>query len=1082
MINIIYGKSRCGKSEYLYEIVKEKYMVNIENNINSYLIVPEQFSLSAQERITDYLKMNGLFNVEVLSFNRLAHLVLSNLGINVDFIDDIGKKVILYNVLKEANFSTFNSVNKGNIENIVNIFDEFVRYNASIEEMSKVQFDNIKSEKKMKDLISIYENYLYSIKQNGKVVSNNLSLLLEHFDECDMFKNCDIYIDEFYGYTQQEYDIIARLAKHNNVTITFCIDNEQFKNENILDIYYSNKKEYIRFRDYCSKNNIVIGSIKKIEDKISKNYELKHLSDNIFNYPYIKYLEQSQCINIFACSNVYTEVENLAIQISKDIKNGMKYNEIAVITRDIPRYDDLIWAIFKKYNIPYYLDEKMDINNNQISQLIFSLLNIIIENFSYESIFAYLKTGFLDIDIDDIFLLENYVVKWGIKGYKWFNKFKYGMNDEYKEIIEKLNVLREKIIIPLQIFKEKVDKSKTVNEYIKILYSFLEDNNIQKSISNRIYELKENNLHDLEAEYINIWNYYIKSFKQLDISLQNVSMTVVEFKNVLEIALTSMQKGNVPLFKDAVIIGDIERTRINKLKSIYFIGTQNDKFPIVYSNEGIISDNEREILKDNNVTLAKTTSQKMLEDQFNIYKMITMAQNKVVFSFVQNDLNGVSYRPSLIINKVKNIFNISEVIVDNEYIYNNSRDICNANFIHLFDNITLLKWYQMYKNKDYQKFIDILNYDIKMDITLLEENCNSIYGKEINTSISKIEKYAKCPYSFYLQYGLYIKENEKYKVRSLDIGNFNHEVLDRFFKEIANRKINFSDLENEQCKQITLDIIEAVFSDLKVEMIKNAKEFIVLKRKLIRVLQKSIWVLVLQIKNSSFRPVGTEIEFGNKENELVIEMDNGRKIHLRGKIDRIDIADTTKRRYVRIIDYKSSNKNVDISDIYNGLNIQLITYLDAVTAKEDLIPGGILYFKIHDPIIRGKSIPDEELESKIMNEMRLKGLVLKDDDLLHCMDNNMVTTSTLINIKINKDGTTSNKNTVDLNQFKKLQKDANNILKKIANSIMSGNINIYPYWKKKTDNGCTYCPYNSICKFNAKDSKCKYNILQNVEL
>ena len=970
---------------------------------------------------------------------------------------------------------------------MLDIFSEFDRYGVTVEKLNNIDIKEERLKDKITELSKIYEQYIKLVEAQGKNYANELEILNVYLDKSSLLTNCDIYIDEFYGFTKQEYEIILKLAKNNNLTISFCVDSIEVS-DNPLDIYTQNRAEYLTFINMCNEYGIKYEQV-KIDDTFeekTKSKAIYHLENNLFAYPYKVYKDKTNDIKICSCINHFAEIENLASMIRSDIQKGYRYSDIIVITRDLEKYADIIWAVFKKYDIPYFLDKKMDISNNQISIVIFSLLDIVIENFSYQSIFSYLKTGFLNIDIDDIYQMENYAIKWGINGYKWNEDFRYDydiQNEERKQQIELLNNIRRQVIEPLVSFRKQILKCKTTEEFVRIIYTFLLDVGIENAIEEKIKYFEDNNLLQLKKEYTNIWDYYKEVFEQLILSIGDRQIDIVEFKKLLEIGFTNTQKSFVPLVKDCVLIGDIERTRTNEIKAIYFIGTQNDKFPVTYLDEGLLTDNEREFLSKNSVRLAKTSNQNVLLDQFSIYKIISMCIDKVTFSYVFNDLSGSSFRPSFLINKIKKMFNISETVIDDEYLKQNCIYMPNSSFEYLFDNnIELLKWYEKNKKELFEKYTEICNYENNMKISLDDENISKIYSNELKTSISRIEEYVRCPYSFYLKYILKIKEKEMYTVRSLDIGNFNHEVLEMFFKHIIDRNIDIKTLDMDKCNIIVQDIVNRMFEDLHIQAIKYAKEFSILKLKLMRILKRAVWVLVLQIKNSSFRPVGTEVEFGDNGDyhEIRLELDNGKVVSLRGKIDRIDMADTEEGRYVRIIDYKSSSKSIDISDIYNGLNIQLITYLDAVTQKEDnIIPGGILYFKIDNPIIKAdKDISQEQINAKIVEAMRLEGLFLNDKTLISYMDNNIDKSSKLVNIKLNKEGMASNKNAVSLEEFKNLQNEAKNVIKEISSKIFSGNISVNPYWKDKDRYGCKYCAYNSVCKFNSKDSNCKYNIMK----
>ena len=312
-------------------------------------------------------------------------------------------------------------------------------------------------------------------------------------------------------------------------------------------------------------------------------------------------------------------------------------------------------------------------------------------------------------------------------------------------------------------------------------------------------------------------------------------------------------------------------------------------------------------------------------------------------------------------------------------------------------------WYEIYnyyksqnewKEKLYEDLEGLKYTNLPSNIN--KENIDKLYGNKLNTSVSKLEKYNSCPFSYFMQYILKIKEKEELKIQSFDTGSFMHDVINTFFIEInysENKLINITDKEIEE--KINKIVDEKLLKN--TNYIFNATEkYKLLVVRLKRIIVKSLKYIIQTIVQSKFSVIGTEVEFKEKGeyNPIILNLENGKKVEITGKIDRIDVAKDENKNYVRIIDYKSSVKNMDFSDIYAGIQLQLITYLDAVCKIENLIPAGILYFNLLEQIINAeRKLSIEEIEQKIKNNFKMKGLILADVKVARMHDKNPITTN-----------------------------------------------------------------------------------------
>lgn len=1108
-LKLIYGKSGSGKSEYCFkEIAKD---INKEK---IYLIVPNQMALMAEKKLMEITNNVSLINTEVITFNRMAFRVRNEIGgAKKTNLSKSGKAMLLYDILcKQKDSLNFLGKSSENVDIIGNSITEFKKHRIDInklrEECNNTQDMYLKL--KLNDMITMYKEFESSIQNRFLDENDVLDILSNQIVESNQFKDAIIYIDEFVGFTTQEYQIIAKLLQiAKQVNITICTDNLMQNEELDKDIFYASKNTGIKLINIAKEYGIEIEEDVKLKNLYRfKNEELKHLEENFYKIPYKKYEEEPKNIKMFLANNQYSEIEHIATQIVKLVRNEeYRYKDISVITKNLSIYSSLIKVIFSNYNIPVFIDEKRELSENIIVKFLISVLEICNKNWSYESVFNYLKTGFVNIEREEIFKLENYCIRWGIKGNKWYKEdWNYVGKDEYtKEEVDRLNELRRMIVKPIRNLQEKAKKDNTFLNLTKILYEFLQEMKLEETIKLKINKLEEKGFIELANEYETSFKVLIELFDEIVLVFGEEKTNFDKYISTLKIGLKNTGLGKIPATQDEVIVGDVSRSRSHKVKAVFIIGINDGEFPSVYKDEGFFNDKDREYLKEQGFELANGSLENLYEENFNIYKAFTVAEEKLFLSYASSDNEGRTLRPSILITKMKKIYSNLQETSD---IISQEKEIITKN--NTFDNlIEKLNDYQ--EGKDVEDiWFDVLNYyenDALWKSRLLKsldgitytnipeqikpEFVKKLYGETLHTTISRLERYRSCPFSFYLEYGLKLKEKKSLKLDPIDTGSFMHEVIDTFFENVANKKISIQEIENADIEKIVKQIVEEKLNLTSNYIFKSIPKFIILTNRLCRLVTLSIIYIVQGLKNTDFEVVGNEIEFKNGKEYRPIEIvtKDGKKVEITGKIDRIDLAKDETGKYMRIIDYKSSAKDINLNEVLAGLQLQLITYLDAVCQDKDLIPAGILYFGLVEPKIdkgkRTKDITEEEIEQKLREHFRMNGLVLAEMNIINMMDNKLKDgeKSDVIPVKIKKDGTMDKTSkVVSRKEFEILQKYVKNTLAQISKEILDGNIDIKPYYNVKTKRKpCEYCKYNSICNFKKGFYGNDYNYIDNME-
>ena len=1102
-LRLIYGKAGSGKSNYCFSEVAR--LIEKENEKKIYIITPEQFSFTAEKKLMDEMEKirNGaVISAEVITLSRMAYRVMGEIGgLNKTNLSKCGKAMLIYSILSNNKKNLkFLGKSDENIDLSMRAITEFKKHGVSTLDLTNEieKTDDIYLKTKLQDMACIYDNFEEKIANNYIEETDLLDILASNLDKVDLVKNSIIFIDEFAGFTYQEYEVIKQmisLAKEVNITI--CTDNLELNTNPDTDLYYSNKVTVKKLFKLVKENNL------KLEEPIElntcyrfKTEELIHLSNNLYDVKSTKYEKNVDNLKLFLAKNEYSEIEEVAKKIQKLVsKNNLRYKDISIITKNIENYAPLVRAIFRQYDIPVFIDEKRDLNQNIIVQYVDSILSVLNRNFTSEDVFSYIKLGFLDIEKEEIFKLENYCNKWGITLNKWKKDFIYELDNENKKNeVQRLNEIRKEIINPLIKLQEKIKEEKTAENITKLLYKFLIFQNIEEKVTKKIKDLEANNKRELAKEYKESYQIILDILDEIVLIFKDDKMTIDKYEKILKIGLKNSGLGKIPGTQDQVILGDVDRSRSHKVDVVFIIGLNDGSFPSNNKDEGFLSDNDREVLKEDGIELAKTTLEQLYDDKFNIYKAFTTAEKQLYLSYSSSDKDGKSQRPSILITQIKKMFpNLKEEsdVVSKRYEIVNKE----VTYQELIENISKLKkkekiediWYEIYNyyksqegwNEELSKDLEAINYsNLLTDIK--KENIDKLYGNTLKTSVSRLEQYRRCPFSYYLQYGLKLKEKETLKIQSMDTGSFMHETIDNFFDYVREEGLELSEIDEEKIFEIVSNIVEENLKSSRNMIFTATTKYKILVRRLKKIISKALKYIIETIIYSDFSIEGTEVEFSEKGKykPIILNLENGKKVEITGKIDRIDTATKDEGKYLRIIDYKSSAKDIDLNEVYAGLQIQLLTYTDAICRQEDIIPAGIFYFSLLEQMAN-KRIEEDKIEEEIRKKFKMKGLIIADVKIIKMNDNTLnVGTSKIVPAGITTSGEINKKDTKGVKQeeFKVLQDYIYKTIKDISKEILSGKIDLKPF-NKKGKTPCEYCAYKSICGFNTHLEGNKYNYI-----
>lgn len=1130
-IRFIYGRAGIGKSTWCINSIAENIKKDDENKL--ILIVPEQYTFNTENRILKSIGEPALLRTQVLSFKKMAHEVFEECGGRVkEIIKESGRNMLIHKVLNEKieSLEYFRKISReqGFYEIVSDVISEFKKYNVEVDSLRNIEESIQESDlyNKIRELSIIYEAFNEEMNEGYIDGDDELTLLGKKLLENDIYTNSEVWIDEFSTFTPQQLEIIRLLARRcKRVNITLCMDNRDNSNGNqdITDVFNTIKNTENKILKIMKENNISYDkpinlnmiNVNEGYNRFKNAPELEHIEKYFFTYPFNSFNGKCENVKLYKANNIYDEIEHVAKSITALIRSGKyRYKDISVVCRNIDDYEKITSVIFKDYEIPYFLDKKLELLNNPLIILITSAFEILFKDWSYESVFKYLKTGLTGIVNNYIDVLENFVLEYGVKGYKWtvkeiISESWFNNNEELSEEKIFISEIMDEVRRPLLVFHNKIKGKHKVSHICKAIYEFLIDIHAFERINEWIEKFDEIGLEDKVKEYSQVEESVIDILDQAVDVMGDKDLDSYDFFKILNSGFNNEEIGVIPVALDQVNIGDVARIKGRDVKALYIVGVNDGILPASKKEEGILSDNDRNILSDIGIELASNTRNKVFEEQFLLYTVLTISSDCLMISYPMADFEGKSLRPSIVISRIKKI--LPQLVEESDlYDLSSYKDKLNKVIspIPTFNELILAmrkncdeesveeywrevyKWYKdspEYENKVKNIFKGLDYSNLKNHVN--KNNLRELYANEdgkLMFSVSRLEKYAECPFSYFVQYGLKAKNRKIYEFTPPDLGSFVHDILDLFTNRVKKEGILWSELNNERCKEIVSNLIDIRLSEQTNSILNSSKRFKYLSQRFKRVISKSVTVMAEQIGKGEFEVFKTEFDFGNyKTGEAVmLNLQDDEKVYLQGRIDRIDTLDLDGQTYIRIIDYKTGAKKFDLNELYYGLQMQLLVYLDAIIKnskyilEKQVVPGAVLYFKVDDPIIKSKKeMTTEEVETEVLEELKLKGLVLKDAKVVKAMDRDIEGYSLVIPAAFKKDGDfKSTSDVVTEEEFTLLREYVNRKMISLCEDMLCGDIKIEPT-KQANRSYCEYCDFSSICQFDTSIKDNKYKIV-----
>lgn len=1151
-LQFIYGTSVSKKSEYIY---RQMIALSMENPDQNFLIlVPEQATLQVQKDLLALHPRRALTNVDVLSFRRLAYRVFDELHQKeLNILDDTGKTMILRKVAsrKKGELTVFsaNLSKIGFIGQLKSMVSEFYQYRVEEEKLEEVllKLDRAPLLKmKMQNIRTVYQAFQESLANDYITAEELLAVLCRVADQSEYIRKSTIVLDGFTGFTPIQYQLLQVLmtqARHLACVVT--IGKEIYpagEGKRGTPRWGISSQECGLFHMSYQMTETMKALAEQVSCPCKDSYHifvreeekrpvmLSFLERNLFRYPMKTYQAETDRntgqpreeargdgIGIYQAKNPSEEVAFLIGEVLRLIREeGYEYRDIGVVVGDTALYEPAVTNQMTKAGIPYFIDQKKNLIGNPLVELVRSLLAVIAQSFSYDAMFAWLKNPLSGMERGEVDILETYVIALGISGKKrWQSEWTRTYPGFVKEHLGRINAIRKKAVEPFQFFHQILgggDDTKKrpsvlpVHQWTEALWRFLDSIHAEEGLHKMAEAFGREHLFHLQKEYEQAYKKVVDLFDQFVSLMGDEELNLQDYTQILEAGFSDIQVGLIPPAVDQLMIGDLMRSRLGNVKALFLLGVNDGILPKKAEEGGLLTDQEREILKSCSLELAPTSREESFTQKYYLYRMLTKPSRRLYMVYSSTDSQGKALRPSYVVGMMRRLYPELSVHMYDRLAMGlsgimkpeNSMDVLVLGMRQTRNGEEAGWWKELYRwygrHPEYagrmQGIREGLFYGYHQE-ELTKAAARRLFGEMPLNSVTRLERFASCAYAHFLIYGLSLAPRVQYRLEAVDYGNIFHKSIEMFFRTMEEEGKVWTQLSVEERVGYVEKSVQKVTEDYGNTIFESSARNQYLAKRLERMTDRTIWALSKQWEMGGFTDSYSEVNFSSNDHleSMELTLAEGLTMALQGRIDRIDVAEKENNVYVKVIDYKSGSTEFDLTKIYHGLQLQLIIYLEAALElsrrrhpEKKIIPAGIYYYNIKDPIVETEHEGEEEAGKAILKELRMNGLSNKDAQALELLDHTGQRRSEVIkNLETKSDGSLSGRSmAADSDQIGRLCRFGTKKAQSLGMEMMRGEIPVSPYsYKQRTP--CDVCEFHSVCGFDPRVEGYRYRRLQVLE-
>jgi ATP-dependent helicase/nuclease subunit B len=1092
----ITGPSGSGKTSWIRQQVRQRMEHWQPGQPKDILLVPEQFTLMSEREMLIQLGNRASACVEVLSFKRLANRVFAEMGGAAgQYADQTTASLAMAAAISrtEEELTLLRRIGKRQdaVEQLLSLMTELKYYNVTAEQLGEYalsQEGNFRL--KLLDVATLYNEYNQILSRGYKDPRDDLTRLAEKMDGCSYLQGRRVWLDGFSGFTPQELRIVEKLMLYcPEVGITLCMDDRPDPE----GIFLHTQGTLRQLQQLAQGLGVETRQV-TLGTRHGRTPLMDHLEGNLFALRPEVWQGDCQEVKIFQCGDPYQEVECAANEIRRLVtQEGLHHRDILLIARQISDYSDTIEAVFRRHGIPVFMDHKTAILTKPVLMAVLSAVEILTSRFRYDTVFAYLKTGLSGLTQDEVDRLENYAIKWNLRGNKWLQPFHLPpaqrsermTEEEQQAELEKLESLRLRLVRPLLELREGMSGRKTVRQRATALYQWLVRVELPHNITLQAQRCEQ--LGELAAaqEYRMLWDILMGVLDQLVEVLGEEYLSLGDFYEIFRGGLSTYDVGLIPTSLDEVSAAGCDRVRSPHVPCVMLLGVNEGVFPLSQQEEGLFSDAEKETLRQAGIHTSMGARERIFQEMSYLYSAVTFSTRHLYAFYATSDGKGGSRAPASVIQRLREIVPSVETV-------DAVQRMADPMQIFLPRKLAdLAAWEQTPGGQQLAEYLEQTQPALEPALRAAQHQVGrpmirdtslitAAFGEVMEKSASRVERYQSCPFSYFMQYALRANPRDRVVFSPVEMGSFVHFVLERFFDCLKQQGRSLRELEPVEGRRLAAQCVREFLEQEDIHLEAQSSRAKYLFKRITATIYAVIRQLIEEFSRSDFEPIRFELVLGRGEDQvppLEYETALGHRLRIVGKVDRVDGYQRDGQLFVRIVDYKTGKKTFDFSDVYSGLSVQMLIYLFSLWENgqklfgQPVQPGGMLYFRAFQPLIECRRTDSpQQVEQEIRKQYKMSGLVLEDEEIIEAMEASEDGKRIYVPVTAGRDGLKGN--TATLEKFRKLERYMEKLIRQMADELEAGRIEARPYWKKG-QRPCDYCPYASACMFEGNREECR---------
>ena len=1112
MLNIYYGSETADKSKFIFEHIKGRTL----------LLVPDQFSLQAEKDAFFYLGEKSLMDLIVVDFSSLGNkAVTESGGRKPAMIDKYGRHILLTRIIDEIEdeLKVFRGFSwKNSFADMMNsMISEMKRYDITPEDIAEAEAgldEGSYLKYKLHDIEKIFMSYQKRIEGKYLDSEDYITFYGEKITESRLVNGAEVWIYGFDTFTPKNLQVIEKListAAAVNIVMTYEPSGSTENRFSDARFLAAEDDE-----DLFGLTGYVISKLVQIAENLGEKVKLEaidgELRTSVWNMA-----DAEGPVTLAAVSDIYAEAERAAAYIMELVRDeGFRFGDIVVVCNDNEIRGNILRRTFIRWGIPVFMDRKRKVMHHPAVAFLLALMEVIAGGYKDDAVMRLIKSGLIDMTVDETELLENYVRQFRIRGNMWKKDFIRCGRKYTSEDLNVINGLRKRVVSVIENARHEVGSRNKAADKIRGLYRFLDEDFFIRERLDKIMERQNGSgFADEAAETAQSWNVICGIFDQIVETLGDERISNEGLLKLMTAGFEEMEIGIVPTSSDCVIIGTLQRTRLSRIRALVVTGANEGILPVVMKDEGLLSSREKAALESMDFEFSKKDDVARQEEKLAIYRMLSLPQEKLYMSCSATDEKGEELRPSHVFTLLREYvdshgrsevlgnlgsrYGVPELAVSAAGTISYVADALRNNYSDGYIDemwLPVLKWYQCNDAVSLERVRAGVMFDNHLE-KLGRDFADILYCPDkdvLQVSASRLEEYSRCPFAHFVKYGLRAEEQVPYGMGAGEIGDVYHECMMRLSRElmqdvpadtaVTDPESPWMTITREKCCKQVRHILQEEMKDFREGVMSAGPEEVYRSSRITEICENIAWLMIGQVRKGHIKHMRFEQPFGRGCSLPPIRVDaGGKEVLIQGKIDRMDIMESSDS--VRVVDYKTGTDSVKVDYIRSGYKLQLMVYLKAAMKE----PAGVFYFRIRDvdtdADTRKVGEGPDDFAERMADAYKLEGIVVNDMDIIEDMDGEFSSKSQVIPVKLNRSdnayAASSGGYLFTPEEFSELCQQVDEQVKRICCEICDGSIDILPKLEKEKDmdgrqrTSCRFCEYRSICMFDTTFAGCRYH-------